>query len=373
MREEAHRPAAERCTRFVVDRTHMGRRASGIERITDQLFSPPALHPIALESSRECASRSSMIVQQMLANPTRAMLSRDTVWVFPGYPPSPAFVFLRERTVFYVHDLFLITRSQDLNRGAKLYMAPPFRLAIGALRYFLVNSETTLRELLAWVRPDAEVRLYRPVVGNVFGVTPRTKEQGSEGPLGRTRPLIVGALGTIEPRKNFLAAARVCEDLRRRLDVPVELHIIGRPGWGKDATELGRMPGVVLHGFLDDDEARAAIGRFDLFLSTAHDEGLGLPLLEMQYAGLPVVVPDQPIFREVLGGSGTFVDPARPDDAARTIARLFDAPDWRSSAARAAAANLDRWNRQAEADRRNVVAFLSAIAAGSGVQQEPAR
>ncbi|WP_170149751.1 glycosyltransferase [Rhodoplanes roseus] len=357
----------------MVDRTHMGRRASGIERMTDQLFSPPALHPLVLDSSRECASRSSMIVQQMLANPARAMLSPDTVWVFPGYPPSPAFAFLRERTVFYVHDLFLITRTRDLNRSAKLYMAPPFRLAIGALRYFLVNSESTLRELLAWVRPDAEVRLYRPVVGNVFGLSPRPSVNDSEGSFGPTRPLIVGALGTIEPRKNFLAAARVCEGLRRQLDIPVELHIIGRPGWGDDATELGRMPGVVLHGFLDDDAARAAISRFDLFLSTSHDEGLGLPLLEIQYAGLPVVVPDQPIFREVLGGSGTFIDPARPDEAACTIARLFERPDWRSRAASAATANLERWNSQAEADRENVVAFLSAIAAGSAARQEQAR
>ena len=47
----------------------------------------------------------------------------------------------------------------------------------------------------------------------------------------------------------------------------------------------------------------------DVYLCTSHDEGLGLPLLEAQFAGLPIVAPDKPVFREVLAGSGTFIDP----------------------------------------------------------------
>ena len=57
----------------------------------------------------------------------------------------------------------------------------------------------------------------------------------------------------------------------------------------------------------------------DLFICTSHDEGLGLPLLEAQYGGLPVVAPDAAIFHEVLGVSGIFVDPADPVAAATTI------------------------------------------------------
>jgi hypothetical protein len=37
-----------------------------------------------------------------------------------------------------------------------------------------------------------------------------------------------------------------------------------------------------------------------------------LPLLEAQYAGLPIIAPDAAIFREVLGESGIHIDTADP-------------------------------------------------------------
>ncbi len=341
-----------------IDRSHMRRRASGIERITDELFSDAALAPLAVSGTTASPGRLGMTVRQMIGNPVSAALHPAPLWVFPGYPPSPAFALMRERTVMYVHDLFLITRAQDLNRAARLYMAPLFRFAIRRLRYFLVNSQTTRDQLLPHVRRDAEVLLYRPAVRNLFRLRPRA----TDPPPPETEPLIVGSLGTIEPRKNFIAAAAICATLGRTLRRPVELHIIGRPGWGDDFAVLSRMPAVRLHGYLDDTTARDVIGRFDLYLSTSHDEGLGLPLLEMQYGGLPIVAPDQAVFREVLADSATLVDPARPDQAAAVIAERLAMTGWRPRAATAAAVNLARWNAQAAADRRNVVAFLSRLA-----------
>src|SRR5262249_5175894 len=148
-------------------------------------------------------------------------------WIFPGYPPSPLFARWRERTVLYVHDLFLMTRPHDLNWTAKLYMVQPFRLAIDRLRYFLVNSETTAEALARHVRDDAILLHYRPRVADIFGLAAHS--QGRSG--GGAAPLIVGSLGTIEPRKNFTAAARICRALSRMLARPVEFHLIGRPGW----------------------------------------------------------------------------------------------------------------------------------------------
>jgi glycosyltransferase involved in cell wall biosynthesis len=341
----------------MVDRTHMGRRASGIERITDALFSARALAPLEIDTIEAPGRRWSMVLQQMLMNPLSAVRRPELTWIFPGYPPSPAFRLLRERTLLYVHDLFLLTRKQDLNWAARLYMAPTFRIAIRTLRYFLVNSVTTQGQLAQYVRDDARVQLYRPCVQNVFGLLEQAPRPSAE----RDDPLIIGALGTVEPRKNFLLSAQICEILSKTLQRPVQLHIIGRAGWGGDFEKLSSLPHVTLHGFLSDDAARGVIANFDLFLCTSHDEGLGLPLLEVQYAGLPVVAPEQEVFREVLGNSGTFVATNAPERAAATIASLVQRPDWRTSAAALAHANVKRWNRQSEMDRSNVVALLMEL------------
>ena len=349
MRENMKQPNT-----LVVDRTHLGRRASGIERITAELFSAEALRPLPVEGMEASGGRLAIAACQMLRIPAAMMARPNTVWAFSGFPPSPLATTFRERCVMYVHDLFLLTRPQDLNRAAKFYMAYPFRVAIQRLRYFLVNSVATGEALAPFVRADAEVVTYRPRVRNVFDLRPRVNVGDS-----KDGPLIVGAMGTVEPRKNFLAAAAVCAELAAELGREVELHVVGRPGWGTDYESLGRLPHVKLHGFLPDADARTVIESFDLFLCTSQDEGLGLPLLEAQYAGLPVVAPDQPIFKEVLSTSGTFIDPASPAASAATIARFMQTPDWREHAVGSALGNIERWNGQAEADHDNVLRFLS--------------
>jgi glycosyltransferase involved in cell wall biosynthesis len=77
---------------------------------------------------------------------------------------------------------------------------------------------------------------------------------------------------------------------------------------------------------------------------------LGLPLLEAQFAGLPIVASDQPVFREVLDDSGIFI---RTDDAAGSadiIRTLISAPQWRQRCAEASTRNVARWNDIARRD-----------------------
>jgi glycosyltransferase involved in cell wall biosynthesis len=340
----------------VVDRTHMGRRSSGIERLTDTLFSANALGPLRVSTMESSGDRVSMLVRQTIVNAIRGFREPQAVCVFPGFPPSPAFRLLRERTVMYVHDVFLLTRKQDLNWAGRLYLAPQFRRALENLRYFLVNSATTREHVAPFLGADAEIRLYRPRVDNVFGLRRRLPTE-----YRSDVPLTIGALGTVEPRKNFLLAARICERVSQVTDRPVRLEIIGRKGWSRDFQQLSQIPNVHLHGFLSDGDARRVIEGFDLFVCTSHDEGLGLPLLEMQFADLAVIAPESPVFREVLGASGIYFEAGDIEHAARQIAALIARSNWRASTGDAARENVERWNAQADADRADVIAFLTHL------------
>jgi len=73
----------------MVDRTHMGRRASGLERITRDLFSAKALAPLSVDGSEASPGRGSIVIGQLLRNPVQALARPNTLWVFPGYPPAP--------------------------------------------------------------------------------------------------------------------------------------------------------------------------------------------------------------------------------------------------------------------------------------------
>jgi glycosyltransferase involved in cell wall biosynthesis len=256
----------------------------------------------------------------------------------------------------YIHDTFLLTRPQDLNWRARTYMVPAFAFALRRLRWLLVNSETTQSELAAFARPDAEISLYRPRVRDIFGIAGEASRHRAWRP-GETLRLI--AIGTVEPRKNLRAAARIVEALRER-GIPAQLDIVGRMGWGNEVEALRQMPGVTLHGYQPAERVRALLGEAHALITTSHDEGLGLTPLEAQHGGLAVIAADIKVFREALGGSGWLVDTADPAASAALIAARLASPDGLEAARASAKSNLSRWNGAATRDHATLIERLSA-------------
>jgi glycosyltransferase involved in cell wall biosynthesis len=338
-------PTTTEKRRVYLDLTHLGRHVTGIERVSIEQFERVPFNDATLIPVRS-SGVISMILRQQVLLPLYALRHPSALFVFPGFPPSPFFSLIRHRVLMYVHDTFLITRQMDLSTKARLYMAPQFRRAVTSLQHFLVNSEKTRDDLAQHTKPGASIGLYRPGVRNVFNLSsgPRASREASP------RPLRLISLGTVEPRKNYAAALAILDQLRATSNPDAELHIVGRAGWGPDADLISAHPGTKVHGYLSAEEVKKRMDDADVYLCTSHDEGLGLPLLEAQYAGLPVVAPDQPVFREVLGASGAFIDPSNPQTAANLIAGIFSAPNWREAHAAAALANVSRWNALAASD-----------------------
>jgi glycosyltransferase involved in cell wall biosynthesis len=340
--------------RVYLDLTHLGRHVTGIERIAIDLFerAPFAGAEIVPVRSDNVAS---MVFKQQIILPLLALVKPSAQFVFPGFPPSPAFALLPKRTHLYVHDTFLLTRTEDLSFKARFYMRPSFAIAVRRLRNFFVNSEKTAAELQPFIAADANVTPYRPPVKNPFGLSANARASNAQ----RGQQLKLVSLGTVEPRKNYQAAVQILHALRASTHPGAELHIIGREGWGAAADAVRGQPGVIVHGYLPKDEVKHILESADVYLCTSHDEGLGLPLLEAQFAGLPIVAPDQPVFREVLAASGTYIQPADAANSAETIAMLLTKPNWRASAAKAAISNVQRWNKVSEKDQRAVLSLFA--------------
>jgi glycosyltransferase involved in cell wall biosynthesis len=345
-----------------LDLTHVGRHVTGIERVAIEQFEKVDFEGAEIRTIK-ARGVATMILKQQILLPLLALVYPEARFIFPGFPPSPLFALCARRVTLYVHDTFLLTRRADLSAKARLYMAPQFAFAVRRLKNFLVNSRKTAAELKPFTRTDADIRLYRPRVANHFGLDASTRSAMPSTPS----PLKLVSLGTIEPRKNYKAAVTILDAVRARFDPAAELHIIGRAGWGNEAEAVARHPGVIVHGYLPPDGVKRILEAADIYLCTSHDEGLGLPLLEAQFAGLPVVAPDKPVFREVLADSGTFIDTAKPEAAAEAIIDLISQSNWRQGQALAATRNVERWNKLAEQD---LAAVRSAFAVTRSGQSE---
>ncbi len=74
--------------RIYIDQTHLRSHVTGIERVTIDLFAPERLapHEVRPVTSDTLAG---MIAGQQLGLPLRALLDRNALFLFPGFPPGP--------------------------------------------------------------------------------------------------------------------------------------------------------------------------------------------------------------------------------------------------------------------------------------------
>ncbi|TAN38937.1 MAG: glycosyltransferase family 1 protein [Verrucomicrobia bacterium] len=82
---------------------------------------------------------------------------------------------------------------------------------------------------------------------------------------------------------------------------------------------------------------------FQAVLLLSRYEGFGLPVIEAQSQGLPVICSDLPVLREVAGDGAIFVPPDKPDIVAEVIERLMTEPDYYRAVAARGKANVARF------------------------------
>ena len=238
----------------------------------------------------------------------------------------------------------------------------PQRLTLNAADVVATVSETSAAEF-------ARVRLTkRPVV-----VIPNAPQRladllpaGGPGVVSGADDLVY--MGSFMPYKNVETLVRAMAGLPGRT-----LHLLSRiaPGRRADLEALVDPAGgdVVFHEGVTDAEYAALLADRAVLVSASLDEGYGLPLAEALALGVPAVVTDMPIFREVAGDGALFV-PGMDAEAFAAGIRSLDDPAARAALVAAGTAHIARfsWARSAEALLTALAALPRRRAAGPAGQ-----
>lgn len=223
---------------------------------------------------------------------------REGVVYSPGYG---ALVRAR-RQVLTVHDLIQLRTPWPGRLKFSAYYAGPVRRAVRRAGVVLTVSETSARDIRAWVSDD-DVRVVNAGNGCSAAFTP------GGGPV-RDDPYIA-FVGNLRPHKNLdvlLRALALAPDVRIRAVLP-EREVAAAAAAAAEAGVDARVDW--LHDV--DDERLAELYRGASALAMpSMDEGFGLPALEAVSCGVPVVFwSGCAAVAEIVGDRGSAVGSAR--------------------------------------------------------------
>lgn len=132
--------------------------------------------------------------------------------------------------------------------------------------------------------------------------------------------------GTLQPRKNI---SRLI-DAFAKLDKPqLKLVICGKKGWLYDqileqSNTLGIGHKVIFTGFVQNDDLPALIKGSRAFVLPSLYEGFGMPAVEAQAVGTPVVVSSVSSLPEVAGESAIYIeDPTSVDSIKSALDKVL--------------------------------------------------
>jgi glycosyltransferase involved in cell wall biosynthesis len=142
------------------------------------------------------------------------------------------------------------------------------------------------------------------------------------------RPPFVLFAGAIQPKKNVARLVRAFDALLDRRDVPHQLVLAGRWGWGNSDLEaalagMRHRERVHLTGYLSDAELAGAMRAAEAFAFPSLYECFGIPPMEAQRLGTPCLISNSTCFPEIYGDSALMCDPHSVDSISEALERML--------------------------------------------------
>jgi len=202
-------------------------------------------------------------------------------------------------------------------------------------RVVTVISESTATDLRRWVpqRSWTKIRIVPCAVNPGFTAEPRVWSE--------EKPVFL-QVGT-GWNKNLERVVSALEG------IPCELRVIGPLDSARRAALSGRGVEVNTLGTLSDEEVCAAYRDCDAVLFVSEFEGFGMPIIEAQASGRPVITSDREPMRSVAGGGALLADPSDVASIREAVRRLIADAELRERLVAEGLRNVVRYRAEAVA------------------------
>jgi glycosyltransferase involved in cell wall biosynthesis len=257
------------------------------------------------------------LVQPWVLHQINADLVHGPHHVTPLLAPCP--------TVITIHDLSFIRLPHLFRPANRLYLTVMTRLsARRARRLIAVSAHSAAESAELLGVPMERIDVIYHGVDPIFRPLPEDEIEAFRQKQGLPNQFVL-SVGTLEPRKNH---TRLVEAFARIYDGKSKLVLVGGKGWLYDnvyakVEALGLNEAVVFRGYVANEDLPLWYNAATLFAYPSLYEGFGMPVLEAQACGAPVITSNLPPLPEAAGDAALLVDPRDVEELATNLNRLL--------------------------------------------------
>lgn len=230
-----------------------------------------------------------------------------------------------------ITDLAVFRMPEVYQTSRVLWWRFQYRYLCKRAAFFLTISQFTKQEMVDVLKIRAE-RIYVVPCAASPCFAPVTDDTQKNAVRERYRlpQKFLLFVGNSNPRKNLKRIIQAFDILKKKEKIPHQLIIAGEQGWKFKPAEVLR---TVQHpeeirfvGFVPDEDMPTLYSMAELFLFPTLYEGFGIPVLEAQMCGVPVLTSDGSCMREVGGEGAVYVDPYNETAIAEGIRKVLQNP-----------------------------------------------
>ncbi len=246
-----------------------------------------------------------------------------------------------KRTVVTIHGLEYEFCPEAYSWYERWYMRLSIRCSCRWAEMVVCVSENTRSDVIRLYRvPEERTRvIYEGYSTEVSSLKSQTYNQ--------VLPYIL-FIGRLEERKNILRIIEAFEILKEKYQIPHELVLVGKPGYGyeKIRSKIQNLQSNIrIHelGYVSESEKWQLLQGADVFVFPTLYEGFGIPVLEAQSVGIPVVTSNVSSLPEIAGEGAIFVDPLSAERIAEGVWLILSDADRRNAIIAKATQNVSRF------------------------------
>lgn len=161
-------------------------------------------------------------------------------------------------------------------------------------------------------------------------------------------------VGNFNPRKNLERIIKAFDLLKKEYAVEHKLVIVGEKGWKFDKKKalqgISSTHDIVFANYVENKDLAVIYSMAELFVFTTLYEGFGIPMIESQKCGVPVLTSDLPCFREVAGKGAVYVDPCSEEAICKGMHSTLEDEILRQHLIAEGYKNSDRFSWEESAD-----------------------